>query len=117
MGQNEEIDDVIESSSLIFNNQLKFFDDCILNNKPLSPSSLSTSKPGSSSTKSSSISIQFLPQESTAETVKLAGTTIKIPTPKKVLTRLFLKISTLLLLLLLLLFFQFFKNFFRANLQ
>ena len=89
MGQNEEIDDVIESSSLIFNNQLKFFDDCILNNKPLSPSSLSTSKPGSSSTKSSSISIQFLPQESTAETVKLAGTTIKIPTPKKVLTKLF----------------------------
>ena len=36
VGQDEEIHDAIENVLLIYNNQLKFFDDYILKNKPLS---------------------------------------------------------------------------------
>ena len=36
VSQDEEIHDVTENALLVYNNQLKFFDDYILKNKPLS---------------------------------------------------------------------------------
>ena len=37
VGQDEEIDDVIENTSLVYENQLKSFDDSILKNKQRTP--------------------------------------------------------------------------------
>ena len=37
VGQDEEIDDVIENTSLVYENQLKSFDDYILKNKQRTP--------------------------------------------------------------------------------
>ena len=42
VSQDEEIHDVIENALLVNNNQLKFFDDYILKNKPLSTSKILT---------------------------------------------------------------------------
>ena len=38
--EDEKIDDVIENASLIYNNQLKFLDDYIINNKYKIPTKL-----------------------------------------------------------------------------
>ena len=38
VSQDQEIHDVIENTSLVYNNQLKFFDDNIIKKKPLSKS-------------------------------------------------------------------------------
>ena len=59
-GQCEEIDDVTENVSLIYNNQLKCFDDYIIKNEQ-STAKKQISKPGSSS--SSPTTIRFLLQE------------------------------------------------------
>ena len=59
-GKCEEIDDVTENASLIYNNQLKCFDDYIIKNKQ-STAKKQISKPGSSS--SSPTTIRFLSQE------------------------------------------------------
>ena len=59
-GQCEEIDDVTENASLIYNNQLKCFDDYIIKNKQ-STAKKQISKPGLSS--SSPTTIRFLSQE------------------------------------------------------
>ena len=61
VGQDEEIDDVIKNASLVYNNQLKFFDDSILKNKQIFNPRLS----------SSPLSTRFLSQETVAERVKL----------------------------------------------
>ena len=49
VGQDEEVGDVIENASLVYNNQLKLFDDHILNDKHRTPkkriSSQKLSKP------------------------------------------------------------------------
>ena len=42
VSQDEEIHDVIENALLVHKNQLKFFDDYILKNKPLSTSKIPT---------------------------------------------------------------------------
>ena len=65
-GQVEEID-VIENVLIVYNNQLKFFDDYILKDKQKTPTKRKC-KPGSSS---SPWSIQFPSQENIAERVKL----------------------------------------------
>ena len=91
-GQDEEIDDVTENASLVYNNELKFFDDYIINNKQKTPTKRISSekllKPGSTS-------IRFLSQETIAERVKLkprerkkTGTGLKILTPNKLLIKL-----------------------------
>ena len=42
VSQDEEIHDVTENALLVYNNQLTFFDDYILKNKPLSTSKIPT---------------------------------------------------------------------------
>ena len=37
VGQDEEVDDVIETGLLVYNNQFKFFDDYILKDKQKTP--------------------------------------------------------------------------------
>ena len=90
-GKNEEIDDIIENTSLVYNNQLRFFDDYILKYKQKTPAK-QISKPGSSS---SPWSMRVLSQKTIAERVNLksqerkkSGTGLKILTPNKLLNRL-----------------------------
>ena len=87
--QDEEIDDVIENDLLVYNNQLKFFDDYILKDKQKSPTKR-ISKPESSS---SPLSILYPSQETIAERVKLkppetkkkkTGTELKILSSNKI---------------------------------
>ena len=89
-GKNEEIDDIIENTSLVYNNQLRFFDDYILKYKQKTPTK-QISKPGSSS---SPWPMRVLPQKTIAERVNLksqerkkTGTGLKILTPNKLLNR------------------------------
>ena len=65
-GQVEEID-VTENVSIVYNNQLKFFDDYILKDKQKTPTKRKC-KPGSPS---SPLSIRFPSQENIAKRVKL----------------------------------------------
>ena len=65
-GQCEEIDDVTENVSLMYNNQLKCFDDFIMKNKQ-STAKKQISKSGSSS--SSPTTIRFLSQETIGKTL------------------------------------------------
>ena len=44
VSQDEEIHDVTENALLVYNNQLKFFDDYILKKKPLSTSKIPTKR-------------------------------------------------------------------------
>ena len=81
VGQDEEVDDVIETGSLVYNNQLKFFDDYILKDKQKTPTKR-ISKP---ELLSSPLSIRFPSQETIAGRVKLeprerkkVGTRLKI---------------------------------------
>ena len=67
VGQNEEIDDVIENVWSVFDSQLKFPKNYIVKGKPLFLSK-ATTKIGSSSLPSS---IWFPPQETIAERVNL----------------------------------------------
>ena len=90
-GEDKEIDAVIENASLVFNNQLKFFDDFLLKYKQRTPTK-QISKRGSSS---SPLSIWFASLETIAERVKLkprkrkkSGTKLKFLTPNKLWTTL-----------------------------
>ena len=65
-GQDEEIDDVIESALLVYNNQLKPFDDYILKDKQRTSTKMS--KPGLSSLQ---LPARVPSQETIGERVKL----------------------------------------------
>ena len=91
-GKHKKIDDFMENAMLLYNKQLKFFDDYLINNKQKTPtrqiSSEKSLKPGLSS-------ISFLSQATIVERKKLkprgskqTGTGLKILTPNKLLSRL-----------------------------
>ena len=72
VGQDEEIDDVIENTSLVYENQLKSFDDYILKNKQRTPTNrVSSEKLFKPASPSSPLSIRFLSQETIVERIKL----------------------------------------------
>ena len=70
--QDEEIDDIIENASLVYNNQLKFFDDNILKNKQKTPTKrISSDKLFKTGSSSSPLSIRFPSQGTISERTKL----------------------------------------------
>ena len=70
--QDEEIDNVIENASWVYNNQWKLFNDYILKNKQRTPTKrTSTEKLFKPESSSSPLSMRYSPQETITERVKL----------------------------------------------
>ena len=69
--KNEEIDNIRKNALLVYNKQVKFFDDILKSKQRTSTKRISSEKLFKPGLSSSPLSIRFLSQETIAERVKL----------------------------------------------